>query len=35
MQLVFQTAYFLLVLLLDGNNAAFKIKGFKAFFGGG
>ena len=35
MQLGFQTAYLLLVLLFNGNNAAFKIKRFEAFFGGG
>ena len=35
MQLGFQTAYLLLVLLFNGNNAAFKIKRFEAFLSRG
>ncbi len=35
MQLGFQTADLLLILLFNGNNAAFKIKRFEAFLSGG
>ena len=35
LQLIFQTGNFLLVFLFNRNDAPFKIKGFKPFFGGG